>query len=157
MKFRVPEFHLARRARRPNACSRNFQDSRGLRITEPLKHDKQQSLPLFEREGLERSREFAARRSLNRQISGGARPARGEIFLLHMSLAAHPSGRNPCAVPFREQRIEVEMEIAPGQPQRGSSFPCFQQNRLDKIVGDLARPRLTGNERAAITAKPRRA
>jgi hypothetical protein len=74
-----------------------------------------------------------------------------------MCLAAHPSGRQPFAVPFREQRIEVEMEIASGQPQGGSGFPCSQQNRVDKIVGDLARPRLTGNERARIAAKPRRA
>jgi hypothetical protein len=74
-----------------------------------------------------------------------------------MSLAAHPSGRQPFAVPFREQRIEVEMEIASGQAQGASSFPCSQQNRVDKIVGDLARPRLTGHERTRITAKPRRA
>src|ERR1700680_2386009 len=87
--------------------SRNFQDSRGLRITELFKRDKQQSLPLVEREGQKRSREFVARRSRNRQIPGGARPARGEIFLLHMRLAAHPSGRQPFAVPFREQRVEV--------------------------------------------------
>ena len=74
-----------------------------------------------------------------------------------MCFAAHPSGRQPFAVPFREQRIEVKVEIASGQPQGGSSFPCSQQNRVDKIVGDLARPRLTGDERARIAAKPRRA
>ncbi len=49
------------------------------------------------------------------------------------------------------------MKIASGQPQCGSGFPCSLQNRMDKIVGKFVRPRLTGNERACITAKPRRA
>ncbi len=128
-----------------------------MRITEPFKHDKQQSLPLFERDGQQGSREFVARRRSDRQVPSGARPARGEIFLLDMSPANHPFGRQFFAVPFREQRIEVERKIASGQPQSGSGFPRSLQNRMDKFVGEFARPRLTGNERARIPAKPRRA
>ena len=151
-----PSAARARAKRATKYGPRNFQYARGLRMGEPFQRDKQQSLPLFKRKSKERIGKFAAwRGGGGRHFPGGARPARVEIFLLHVSFGAQPSGCQPLAVPFGQQRIEVEMKLGSGQAEGClPASQCPQQNRLDEIVGDFIWRRMAGNERASKTAEP---